>query len=256
MTKNNIEGYTNKLLKKVPIYLYHLSAPYSLREQRFHERGPHSLIDLEKDQKDRDSVKEWPGYVYQNINSPEVDAMELLDPTFGGVILPGSQVRDVLLSQLELTPFAFLDGARACSPVVSALRIQPKWNIAFDWRTDSIRPGITSWLPPPARTRAKAPSSFPWGRLKCPATPPCSRVRPSTRQFRHRQLDPARMEHLRLWPFTTIRWASWITPLCRPLTTPTAAASACDSYASISAPATKLSTASLSPSPTWAPSVR
>lgn len=77
MTKNNIEGYTNKLLKKVPIYLYHLSAPYSLREQRFHERGPHSLIDLEKDQKDRDSVKEWPGYVYQNINSPEVDAMEL-----------------------------------------------------------------------------------------------------------------------------------------------------------------------------------
>ena len=66
----------------------------------------------------------------------EVSQARYFDPTFGGVILPGTQVRNVLLSQLELTPFTFLDGPRTYSPVVSALRIQPKWNIAFDWRTD------------------------------------------------------------------------------------------------------------------------
>ena len=56
------------------------------------------------------------------------------DPTFGGAIIPGQ--RNVLLSQIELTPFAFLDGPRTYSPIVSALRAQPKWNIAFEWRTD------------------------------------------------------------------------------------------------------------------------
>jgi len=42
----------------------------------------------------------------------------------------------VLLSQLDLTPFTFLDGPRTYSPIVSALRAQPKWNIALEWRTD------------------------------------------------------------------------------------------------------------------------
>lgn len=58
-------------------YLYHLSVPFALREQRLHARGPHSLIDLKKDQADRDAVKHWPGHVYENINSPEVDAENL-----------------------------------------------------------------------------------------------------------------------------------------------------------------------------------
>src|ERR1039458_1337264 len=42
----------------------------------------------------------------------------------------------VLLSQLDLTPFTFLDGPRTDSPIVSALRATPKWNISFEWRTD------------------------------------------------------------------------------------------------------------------------
>jgi hypothetical protein len=59
------------------VYLYHLSVPFELRERRLHLRGPHSLIDLKKDQHDRDVIKVWPGYVYENINSPEIDATNL-----------------------------------------------------------------------------------------------------------------------------------------------------------------------------------
>ena len=72
----------------------------------------------------------------QEILSWEVSQARYFDPTFGGVILSGMQARNVLLSQLELTPFTFLDGPRSYSPIVSALRAQPKWNIAFEWRTD------------------------------------------------------------------------------------------------------------------------
>jgi LPS-assembly protein len=70
------------------------------------------------------------------IFSWELSEARYFDPTFGGVISPGTQQRNVLLSQLDLTPFAFLDGPRTYSPIVSALRVQPKWNIAFEWRTD------------------------------------------------------------------------------------------------------------------------
>ncbi|HXM41664.1 MAG TPA: LPS assembly protein LptD [Bryobacteraceae bacterium] len=70
------------------------------------------------------------------IFSWQLSEARYFDPTFGGVILPGSEQRNVLLSQLELTPFAFLDGPRTYSPIVSSLRAQPKWNIAFEWRTD------------------------------------------------------------------------------------------------------------------------
>jgi len=68
------------------------------------------------------------------IFSWELSGARYFDPTFGGAIIPGQ--RNVLLSQIELTPFAFLDGPRTYSPIVSALRAQPKWNIAFEWRTD------------------------------------------------------------------------------------------------------------------------
>ncbi|HUE22694.1 MAG TPA: LPS assembly protein LptD [Bryobacteraceae bacterium] len=70
------------------------------------------------------------------IFSWQLSEARYFDPTFGGVIQPGTQLRNVLLSQLELTPFAFLDGPRNYSPVVSELRVQPKWNIGFEWRTD------------------------------------------------------------------------------------------------------------------------
>ncbi|MGC9949271.1 MAG: LPS assembly protein LptD [Bryobacteraceae bacterium] len=66
----------------------------------------------------------------------QVSQARYFDPTFGGVLVPGLDQRMVLLSQLDLTPFTFLDGPRTYSPVVSALRAQPFWNIAFEWRTD------------------------------------------------------------------------------------------------------------------------
>ena len=70
------------------------------------------------------------------IVSWQLSEARYFDPTFGGAILPGSEQRNVLLSQLELTPFAFLDGPRNYSPIVSELRVQPKWNVGFEWRTD------------------------------------------------------------------------------------------------------------------------
>ena len=54
------------------------------------------------------------------------------DPTFGGAILPN--VRNVVESEIELTGFAFLDGLRHDSPIVSDIRVQSKVN--FEWRTD------------------------------------------------------------------------------------------------------------------------
>jgi len=68
------------------------------------------------------------------IFSWELSEARYFDPTFGGAIVPGQ--RNVLLGQIELTPFAFLDGPRTYSPIVSELRASPKWNIAFEWRTD------------------------------------------------------------------------------------------------------------------------
>ena len=78
LTKNDIFTFNEKVNINCQIFLYHLSTPFSLRQKRLHERGPHSLIDLEKDQKERDAVKNWPGFVYKNINSPEVDAENLM----------------------------------------------------------------------------------------------------------------------------------------------------------------------------------
>lgn len=54
------------------------------------------------------------------------------DPTFGGAVLPN--VRNVIASEIDLTGFAFLDGYRHDSPIVSDLRLQSKVN--FEWRTD------------------------------------------------------------------------------------------------------------------------
>ena len=54
------------------------------------------------------------------------------DPTFGGAIVPGQ--RDVIQSAIDLTGYAFLDGRRHSSPVVSALRVQSK--VGVEWRAD------------------------------------------------------------------------------------------------------------------------
>lgn len=77
LTRASVTQFLNKLEITCPIYLFHLNTPFTLRKQRLHQRGPHSLIDLEKDQKDRDAVRIWPGYIYENINSPQEDAENL-----------------------------------------------------------------------------------------------------------------------------------------------------------------------------------
>lgn len=56
------------------------------------------------------------------------------DPTFGGAVLPGE--RNVVLAAEELTPFAFLDGPRSYSPVVSYLSVSPYPFLSFNWRAD------------------------------------------------------------------------------------------------------------------------
>ena len=78
LTKENIAIFINKLTVNCSIYLYHLSIPFPLRTRRLDERGPHSIIDLNKDQRERDSIKTWYGYVYENINSPIEDAKNMM----------------------------------------------------------------------------------------------------------------------------------------------------------------------------------
>jgi len=77
LTKSSVNNLVSKITTNCSVYLFHLTVQFIIREHRLHSRGPHSLIDLEKDQKDRDAVKEWPGYIYENINSPEEDTNNL-----------------------------------------------------------------------------------------------------------------------------------------------------------------------------------
>ncbi len=78
LTKADVANFISRLKSSSPTYLYHLSVPFSLRTQRLRERGPHSLIDLDKDQRDRDSNIKWYGYIYENMNSPEKDAVNIM----------------------------------------------------------------------------------------------------------------------------------------------------------------------------------
>jgi LPS-assembly protein len=56
------------------------------------------------------------------------------DPTFGGAVLPGQ--RNVVLASEELTPFAFLDGPRDYSPIVSSLILTPYSFLSVEWRAN------------------------------------------------------------------------------------------------------------------------
>ncbi|MEK7200750.1 MAG: hypothetical protein AAB672_01315 [Patescibacteria group bacterium] len=78
LTINDVEKFLFELKTKYPIYLYHLNTPFSLREKRLRERGPHSLIDLERDQEDRDKIVNWPGIIYENTHTPDIDASNLM----------------------------------------------------------------------------------------------------------------------------------------------------------------------------------
>jgi LPS-assembly protein len=64
----------------------------------------------------------------------ELSQARYFDPTFGGAIVPGQ--RNVVLSQIELTPFTFLNGPRNYSPIVSTFRATPKTGISFQWEAD------------------------------------------------------------------------------------------------------------------------
>ncbi len=54
------------------------------------------------------------------------------DPGFGGAVTPGK--RNVVESALDLTGYAFLNGPRRQSPVVSILRVDSR--VGLEWRTD------------------------------------------------------------------------------------------------------------------------
>ena len=78
LRKKDVAKYTSNLSVKQSVYLYHLKIPLDLRRERLKQRWQHSLIDIDKDQKERDVIKKWPGCVYQNTNSPDVDALNLM----------------------------------------------------------------------------------------------------------------------------------------------------------------------------------
>lgn len=78
LTRDDVIRFIQRLKTASSVYLYHLNIPLAVREKRLRRRGPQSIIDLAQDQKDRDAVKDWPGCVYRNINSAEVDAKNLM----------------------------------------------------------------------------------------------------------------------------------------------------------------------------------
>jgi LPS-assembly protein len=56
------------------------------------------------------------------------------DPDFGGAVLEGR--RNVVLSSIEMTGYAFLDRPRSYSPVVSVVRVGPETGLGLNWRSD------------------------------------------------------------------------------------------------------------------------
>ena len=86
LTQADISRFLNRLQTSPPTQLFHLSVPFSLRKQRLYRRGRHTLINLDKDQQDRDSNPKWFGYVYENSNPLEEDVvniMKLIQENYG-----------------------------------------------------------------------------------------------------------------------------------------------------------------------------
>jgi LPS-assembly protein len=76
-------------------------------------------------------VKDKNGNVNE-VLSWEVSQSRYFDPTFGGAVVAGR--RNVVETASDLTGFAFLDGPRNYSPIVSVLRVQQR--IGVEWRAD------------------------------------------------------------------------------------------------------------------------
>ncbi len=70
----------------------------------------------------------------REVLSVEVLQRRYFDPTFGGAFVPGA--RNVFLSTVDVSPFAFADQLRSYSPVVTVIHVQPRWNYNFEWRND------------------------------------------------------------------------------------------------------------------------
>src|SRR5208283_5456573 len=69
----------------------------------------------------------------------EVFTLELyqkfyFDPTFGGAVVAGQ--RNIVLSEIDMTGFAFLNGGRSYSPLVSVLRATPRAGVNIQWQAD------------------------------------------------------------------------------------------------------------------------
>ncbi len=78
LTDDDVNKYTSKLAVKSPVFLFHLNAPLEIRKQREEQRGHNPIIALDQVQKERDMISSWPGYVFQNISTPEIDAARLM----------------------------------------------------------------------------------------------------------------------------------------------------------------------------------
>ncbi len=76
-------------------------------------------------------VKDAAGNVNEAL-SWELSQSRYFDPTFGGAVAPNQ--RNVITSSEELDGFAFLNGPRHSSPVVSTLRFQR--SVGVEWRVD------------------------------------------------------------------------------------------------------------------------
>lgn len=72
--------------------------------------------------------------VVRDLLTWEVRQKRFFDPDFGGAVRAGQ--RNVVASAAELSGFAFLDRPRRTSPVVSALRAQPRDWFGLEWRAD------------------------------------------------------------------------------------------------------------------------
>lgn len=59
---------------------------------------------------------------------------QYFNPTFSGAVIAGQ--RNVVLSTEEFSPFAFLDGPRSYSPVISSLTVSPYNFFSVDWRSE------------------------------------------------------------------------------------------------------------------------
>ncbi len=82
--------------------------------------------------------------VVSEIFTWELAQRRYFDSTFGGAVAAGR--RNVVLSAVELTPYAFLNAPRSTSPVVSVFRATPRPGFGVDWRADydPLTGGITN----------------------------------------------------------------------------------------------------------------